>query len=104
MRGIIGNPSLVPTLTATRGCLKWRARLLKVMNDDTAGPKEHPRFRGWWLESHDLCAAKLCAGREKDLNFVRALIESDLVDRPVIGERLGLIEAEYAEPAQRTTA
>ena len=82
----------------------WRARLVKVQNDNTAGPTGHPRFTGWCLEPHDLCAAKLCAGREKDLNFVRALIEADLVNRVVIVERLGLIESEYTGPAQRATA
>lgn len=82
----------------------WRARLVKVQNDNTAGPAGHPRFTGWCLEPHDLCAAKLCAGREKDLNFVRALIEAELVDSIVIRQRLGTIEPEYAGPAQRATA
>lgn len=79
----------------------WRARLVKVQNDNTAAATGQPRFTGWCLEPHDLCAAKLCAGREKDLNFVRALIESELVDRVVIGHRLGLVGAEYSVAAQR---
>lgn len=82
----------------------WRARLVKVQNDNTAGPMGQPRYAGWCLESHDLCAAKLCAGREKDLNFVRALIEAGLVDRVVIGQRLGLVEAEYSAAGQRAVA
>ncbi|CAB4955997.1 MAG: hypothetical protein F2840_09265 [Actinobacteria bacterium] len=81
----------------------WRTRLVKVQNANTAGPTGHPRFTGWCLEPHDLCAAKLCAGREKDLNFVRALIEAKLVARIVIRERLGLVERQYEGPAQRAT-
>ncbi len=79
----------------------WRTRLVKVQNANTAGPTGHPWFTGWCLEPHDLCAAKLCAGREKDLNFVRALIEAKLVDRVVIRERLGLVERQYEGPTQR---
>ena len=82
----------------------WRTRLVNVQNDNTAGPTGQPPFTGWCLEPHDLCVAKLCAGREKDLNFVRALIEAGLVDRVVIGQRLAWVDAEYAAATQRATA
>ena len=48
-------------------------------------------YTGWCLEPHDLCVAKLCAHREKDLNFVRALIEARLVDPAIISSRLSTV-------------
>ena len=53
--------------------LGWRDRLVRVQNADTAAPGGEPQFTGWCLDKEDLCAAKLCAYREKDLNFVAAL-------------------------------
>jgi hypothetical protein len=79
----------------------WRPRLVKVQNDNTAGTSGDTQFTGWCLEPHDLCAAKLCAGREKDLNFVRALIEANLVDRVLIVERLGMVDRSSSATAQR---
>ena len=35
---------------------------------------------GWCLDPHDLAVAKLIAGRPKDLDFVRILVEDRLVD------------------------
>lgn len=52
------------------------------------------------LEPHDLCAAKLCAGRPKDLEYVRAALEHRLVDGATINERLGTI----TQPAARRAA
>lgn len=40
------------------------------------------------LEPHDLCAAKLAAGREKDHEFVIALLRAGLVDWNVLAERV----------------
>ena len=34
---------------------------------------------GWCLDKEDLCVAKLCALREKDRNFVAALLDAGLV-------------------------
>lgn len=66
----------------------WRSRLVKVQNENTAAPSGKPQFTGWCLDPHDLCAAKLCAGREKDTNFVEALLRVDLIHRDVLIERL----------------
>jgi hypothetical protein len=82
----------------------WRTRLVKVQNRNTAGTSGQPKFTGWCLEPHDLCAAKLCAAREKDLNFVRALIGADLVDRDVVRQRLGSVEPKYSAAARRAVA
>lgn len=65
----------------------WRRRLVRVQNANTAAPSGNPRFTGWCLDKEDLCVAKLAAGREKDLNFVAALLDAGLVDAGTITER-----------------
>ncbi len=66
----------------------WRDRLVKVQNANTAAPAGEPRFTGWCLDKEDLCVAKLCAFREKDRNFVGALLDAKLVEPEVIAARL----------------
>jgi hypothetical protein len=78
----------------------WRDRLVKVQNQNTAAPSGSPQFIGWCLEPHDLCVAKLCALREKDQNFVRALLQEGLVDAAVIAGRLHTVPAEFSLNAQ----
>lgn len=79
----------------------WRDRLVKVQNDNTAAIGGQPRFTGWCLERHDLCVAKLVALREKDTNFVAALIDAGLVDSRVILERLDGLESRHLPAAVR---
>jgi hypothetical protein len=43
---------------------------------------------GHCLESHDLAAIKLSAGREKDLDFVTVLLDERLIDHSVLMERI----------------
>jgi hypothetical protein len=50
-----------------------------------------------YLEAHDLCIAKLAAGRTQDVEFVDALAEADLVDPTILAERASLLLD--AEPA-----
>ena len=69
----------------------WRRRLVRVQNTNTAAPGGRPQFTGWCLNKEDLCVAKLCALREKDRNFVRALLGAGLVDREIIDQRLDSI-------------
>jgi hypothetical protein len=60
----------------------WRDRLVLVTGENT-------RFvRGWCLEIHDLAIAKYAAGREKDLDFTRALARHAMVRREVLEQRL----------------
>ncbi len=77
----------------------WRDRLVPVQNANTAAASGRPQFIGWCLDPEDLCVAKLCAHREKDLNFVRALHEAGLVDATVIAQRLGHLEARHRQAA-----
>ncbi len=78
----------------------WQERLVRVQNANTAAPAGTPLFTGWCLERHDLCVAKLCAFREKDRNFVAALLSAELVSSEVIAARLDTV-AERHEPAAK---
>lgn len=55
----------------------WRDRLVKVQNANTATPPGEPRFTGLCLDKDDLCVAKLVASRDKDRNFVAALLKAN---------------------------
>jgi hypothetical protein len=79
----------------------WRDRLVKVQNANTAAPAGQPQFTGWCLDKEDLCVAKLCAFREKDRNFVAALLEARLVKAGVIHERLPSVEERRRPDADR---
>lgn len=82
----------------------WRERLVKVHNANTAAPGGEPVFTGWCLEPEDVCIAKLCAFREKDRNFVRALIEAGLVEPATIVERLGTMPEKYLAASAQALA
>lgn len=77
----------------------WRDRLVPVSNANTAAPRGGARFTGWCLDKEDLCVSKLCALREKDRNFVAALVRADLVDTHVIRERLATLDPDHARAA-----
>lgn len=65
----------------------WRDRLVRV---------ESPSMNGavaLCLDPHDLCVAKLYAGREKDRHFVAALLRAGLVDPEIIRTRVPLVAA-----------
>ena len=79
----------------------WRDRLVKVQNINTAAPSESPQFIGWCLDKEDLCVAKLCAHREKDLNFVAALPAAKLVDPVVIIQRLPTVPTKHSAATYR---
>ena len=76
----------------------WKDRLVPVRNDNTAGTT------GWCLDVHDLAAAKLAAGRPKDLDFVRVLLRECMVEAATLHHRCGqlpLPEVRRAEIAGR---
>jgi hypothetical protein len=75
-----------------------------VQNVNTAAPTGQPQFTGWCLDKEDLCVAKLCAFREKDRNFVAALLKAQLVDADVILERLASVEERQRANADRAVA
>lgn len=79
----------------------WRDRLVRVQNANTAAPSGQPVFTGWCLDKEDLCVAKLCALREKDQNFVGALLEAALVDRDIVAARLNSVPDRFRRNAER---
>jgi hypothetical protein len=79
----------------------WRDRLVKVQNLNTAAPSGVPQYTGWCLDKEDLCVAKLCAFREKDQNFVAALLDAGLVDAEVITKRLGAVPKKHLPTTER---
>lgn len=82
----------------------WRDRLVKVQNKNTAAPSGRPEFTGWCLDKEDLCVAKLCALREKDCNFVAALLDAELVDAAVITGRLHAVPDVFRANRERAAA
>jgi len=77
----------------------WRDRLIKVQNANTVAAGGGTQFTGWCLDKEDLCVAKLCAFREKDQNFVSALLGAGLVDPGVIAARLATVPERYRPSA-----
>lgn len=71
----------------------WEGRLVPIRNENTR------YFTGWCLDVHDLCASKLLANRDKDRDFVRALIVEDLVLVETIRERVAATETDEAKKA-----
>ena len=65
----------------------WQSRVV---------PFETPATRGviaWCLELHDLWISKAVAGRDKDREFCRALVQRGLVAPSVLTERLETVPA-----------
>jgi len=52
----------------------WRGRLIRVQNENTR------QVAALCLEPHDLAVSKLAAGREKDSEFVTALVRHGMID------------------------
>ncbi len=65
----------------------WQSRAIRFSTPATNGAI------GLCMERHDLAIAKLCAGREKDLEFVAGLVQAGLVDRQALSARLALVVA-----------
>lgn len=71
----------------------WRDRLVPLTDAATGAI-------GWCLDPHDLCAAKLIAGREKDLEFVEAAVVHRLIDPMLVVERLSDVDDLRVEMAR----
>jgi len=66
----------------------WQARLVRVQNPNTRGAT------GLCLDVHDLVAAKLVAGREKDSAYAAAALGAKLVDLNVLLDRIATINVD----------
>ena len=60
----------------------WRSRLIPISSPATGG------VTGLCLEVHDLAVSKLAAGRDKDLEFVAAVLSNSLADAALIAARI----------------
>ncbi|CAM3425439.1 DUF6036 family nucleotidyltransferase [Tsukamurella hominis] len=68
----------------------WQDRLVRF---ECGIPGKAYGVSGFCLEPHDLCVSKALAGREKDWEFIRALVTAGVVQADVIHERItGTIE------------
>jgi hypothetical protein len=63
----------------------WADRLIPFRTRHTGG------VTGWCVELHDVAASKLSAGREKDLNYVVALLKARLVKPSVLKNRIATL-------------
>jgi hypothetical protein len=75
----------------------WQGRIVIYENANT------DPGRGLCLEPHDLVAAKLAAGREKDFEFAAALIREHLVDIGVLVARVEALPLDEAVEQRLTT-
>jgi hypothetical protein len=73
------------SMRPSRLCLAVGATACLVSNENT-------RFiKGWCLDVHGLAISKYVAGREKDVDFCRALTRHDMVSREILGQRLAAL-------------
>jgi hypothetical protein len=73
----------------------WKDRLVVISNVNTRG------IRGYCLHPIDIAASKLVAGRERDIEYVRVLKNSKLID---LEKTRNILRIELpAEMAQRVT-
>lgn len=71
----------------------WQTRLR------TWGLASSAPARPLFLEPHDLCVAKLMAGRQKDYEFVGALMSEGMVRPKVVEQRLDMVSSQMHEVA-----
>jgi hypothetical protein len=72
----------------------WRERLVPVRNENTRN------CTGWCLEVHDLASSKLAAGREKDIEFVGALLKHRMVRLATLLARLDTLSLDSGRRAR----
>jgi hypothetical protein len=63
----------------------WTDRLIPFRTRRTGG------VTGWCVELHDVCASKLAAAREKDLDYVAALLNAGLIKPDVLKNRISTL-------------
>ncbi|MBW7925033.1 MAG: hypothetical protein H3C59_09855 [Burkholderiaceae bacterium] len=72
----------------------WKDRLVRIQNSNT------DLKIGYCLEPHDLAVAKLVAAREKDFEFVDAMLHHRLIELRVLKERIELLQIPEASKAR----
>lgn len=77
-QGVVETTAILPA--------GWRDQLVRFETPGTNG------VVAWCLEPHDLWVSKAIAGRPKDLEFCRALIDGGLVTEDRLRNRLANVE------------
>ncbi|MBS0414483.1 MAG: hypothetical protein JSR68_08925 [Proteobacteria bacterium] len=72
----------------------WQERLVKLQNEQT------DLKLGWCLEPHDLAAAKLVAGRDKDGPFVAAMLRHGIISIDALLDRIAALPVDEARQAR----
>jgi hypothetical protein len=62
--------------------LGWQDRLVRLSNENTGGGA------GLCLDPYDLCVAKLFAFRDKDIHYVKSLLDSGIIEKETLIERI----------------
>lgn len=76
----------------------WKERLVAIENANTRGA------RGLCLEVHDLLIAKMIAGREKDVDFLREAVRHQMADEDILLSRLDTVDIAPAAREKTGTA
>jgi len=77
--GYYADPVSKETVHAPAG---WEDRVVPFYSELAKG------CTAWCLEVHDLAISKLAAGREKDREYVRILLENNLAHESILRQRL----------------
>lgn len=72
----------------------WQERLVKLQNEQT------DLKLGWCLEPHDLAAAKLVAGRDKDGPFVATMLRHGIISADTLAARIDALPVDEARKAR----
>jgi hypothetical protein len=80
----------ITTATLPEG---WADRLIAFPLDDRPDC-----VIGWCLDPHDLIVSKVVAGRDKDRQFIEAVVGANLIDPAVSLERLAAIDSGCRRP------
>ena len=74
----------------------WKDRTITIQNPNTK------QYAGHCVEVHDLAASKLVAFRDKDREFVRVLLNENMIDVDTLVERVGALPCSPEERARLT--
>jgi hypothetical protein len=75
----------------------WTSRLIPAVDPSS-------QATGWCLDPHDLAAAKVIAGRPKDIDFVNVMVISRLIDPQLVIDRLRSVDDVRSKAAMALVA
>lgn len=87
--GVYVDPVDERTAILPRG---WKGRLINIQSVETGG------VTGLALDPHDLAVSKIAAGRDKDYDFVRIMIENRMIDKERVLSLAGTVVGTEDDP------